>query len=205
MKNFVLTAILAAALVGCGTTGRQSGPISEQKLATNFVSDNIKIETKCSWFGLGSDCDIVAIETRATAPTFGGTVNNRKNALMVAELNAKANVSRFLSERISTDTVKTTIAKNIERANDKARTGQDDGQEVAMSDQEAKNISLRETHNETVVKLTDTARSNSSTILRGFRKISEEVVGNQEVAVTLRWDKESDNTANYLRQKFNKQ
>ena len=195
MKFATLTAgVMLATLTACGSiTGTNSkGPISEQKLSTNFVSEQIKIETKCNWFGFGKECNIVAIEAVGTVPSFGATVNNRKNALTRAEMRAKANVAEFLDNQISTDRVKTTIAKNIERASDKVRSGQEDGQTVEMTDKEAKNISLRENNNETVVTLTETIRSSSSAILRGFRKIDEKVVGNQEVAVTIRWDVESN-------------
>lgn len=195
MKFATLTAgVMLATLTACGSMGgsNSKNPISEQKLATSFVSEQIKIETKCDWFGMGKDCKIVAIEAVGTVPSFGATVNNRKNALTRAEMRAKANVAEFLDNQISTDRVKTTIAKNIERASDKVRSGQEDGQTVEMTDKEAKNISLRENNNDTVVTLTETVRSSSQAILRGFRKIDEKVIGNQEVAVTIRWDVESN-------------
>lgn len=203
MKRLALS-VAAATLVlaGCGTTGKSSGPIAEQKLATSFVGEKIKIETKCSWFGMGKDCEIVALEAVGTAPTFGATTNNRKNALTVAEMNAKANITRFLNEKITTNTVKTTIAKNLEKANDKVSSGAQNGDTVTMTDQEAKNVSLRENENSTVVNLTETVQMQAQTILRGFRKVNEEVVGAQEVSVTIRWDKDSEKAADYFRNRF---
>jgi len=38
--------------------------------------------------------------------------------------------------------------------------------------------------------------------LRGFKVVKQEVTGQQEVSVTIRWDKDSENTANLLRKKF---
>jgi len=38
--------------------------------------------------------------------------------------------------------------------------------------------------------------------LRGFKVVKQEVVGAQEVSVTIRWDKDSERTANQLRKKF---
>jgi hypothetical protein len=45
-------------------------------------------------------------------------------------------------------------------------------------------------------------RANSTAILRGFKVIKQEVVGAQEVAVTIRWDKTSERTARLLESKF---
>ena len=71
-----------------------------------------------------------------------------------------------------------------------------------MTDKEAASISLRENNNETAHNLTETIRTNSQTILRGFMKINEEVIGKQEVSVTIRWDKDSERAAEMLRKKF---
>lgn len=191
MKRTLFVLAVAASLTACGTI-KPSAPISEQKLETSFVNEKIKIETKCDWFGMGKNCRIVAIEATGTAPSFGGTANNRKVALTRAEMRAKGNVAEFLDSQVSTDRVQSTIAKNIEKAADKVRSGNDDGQAVELTDKEAKNISLRENNNETVVTLTETLRTSSTAILRGFRKIEEKVVGSQEVAVTIRWDAESN-------------
>lgn len=183
--------LVALSVTACGSM-KPNSPISEQKLSTSFVNESIKIESKCNWFGMGNECHIVAVEATGTAPSFGATVNNRKNALTRAELRAKANVAAFLESQVSTSSVQDTLAKNIEKASDRVKTGKDDGSTVEMSDKEAKNISLRENNNETVVTLTETIRSSSTAILRGFRKINEKVVGDQEVAVTIRWDIENN-------------
>jgi hypothetical protein len=179
-----------------GTNG--SGPITSQKLSTSFVSEKIKVETKCEWFGLGSNCKIIAIESTGTAPTFGNTTSNRKNALTIAEMRANSNVGEFLNKEISTNRVNTTIAKNIEKAKDVVKSGNADGSTVEMTDKEAANTSLRENQNDTVVQLTETIKTNSSAILKGFIKIKEEVIGPQEVAVTIRWDLDSEAVRNQL-------
>jgi len=194
-----LTVLAVATLMTACSSIKPNNPISEQKLSTNFVSEKIKIETKCNYFGMGSDCNIVAIEATGTAPSYGNTVNNRKTALVRAEMNAKAQVSEFLNNEITTSRVNTTIAKNIEKASDKVGSGNaNDGETVEMTDTEAKNVSLRENTNNTVATLTETIRSSSQAVLRGFRKIDEKVVGNQEVAVTIRWDIESNNSRKQL-------
>lgn len=194
-----LTVLAVATLMTACSSIKPTNPISEQKLSTNFVSEKIKIETKCNYFGLGSDCNIVAIEATGTAPSYGNTVNNRKTALIRAEMNAKAQVSEFLNNEITTSRVNTTIAKNIEKASDKVNSGNaNDGETVEMTDTEAKNVSLRENTNNTVATLTETIKTSSQAVLRGFRKIDEKVVGNQEVAVTIRWDVESNNSRKQL-------
>lgn len=187
MKRILVAVAVTALITGCSSI-KPTEAISEQKLSTSFVSEKIKIETKCSWMGMGNDCKIVAIEATGTAPSFGSTANNRKVALTRAEMRAKANVAEFLDNQISTSRVNTTIAKNIERASDKVRQGKADGETVEMTDTEAKNISLRENQNDTVSTLTETIRTSAQAVLRGFRKIDERVVGDQEVAVTIRWD-----------------
>jgi len=207
MKTKVLTLAIVTALSACSSMKTSNGtnttdPIANQKLSTSFVSEKIKIETKCDWFGMGSDCKIIAIESIGTAPGFGNTVNNRKNALTIAEMRANANVSEFLNKEITTTRVNNTIAKNIEKANDKVKSGKADGETVEMTDKEAANISIRENTNDTVVQLTETIRTNSTSILKGFVKIKEDVVGVQEVAVTIRWDLNSESARNQLASKM---
>jgi hypothetical protein len=204
-KLFALT-VIAAAITGCSTAVTNTNEqIRNQKLATSFVGEGIRIETNCAWYKpWKSDCEIVSIEAVGTAPTFGNTVPNRKNALTVAEMNAGANVSHFIKQNITSSRVTSTIAKNVEKARDKLNTNHGDHEVVEMSDKEAKatNVSVRENSNDTAVQLTTTVRANSTAILRGFKVIKQEVVGAQEVAVTIRWDKDSEKTARLLESKF---
>ena len=205
MKLKVATIAIAIALTGCASTKNEGdGPVKTQKLSTSFAGEKIKIETSCTWHVFKpNDCDVVAIESTATATSFGNTANNRKTALTVAEMRANDQVSEFLAKEISSTRVTTTIAKNLEKASDKVKSGNNDNKTVEMTDKEAATISLRENNNETVHTLTETIRTNSQAILKGFIKINEEVVGNQEVLVTIRWDKDSDRAAETLRKKFN--
>jgi hypothetical protein len=39
-------------------------------------------------------------------------------------------------------------------------------------------------------------------VLKGFKTIKQEVVGPQEVAVTIRWDKNSEAASKFLESKF---
>ena len=206
MKKLFALTVIAVAITGCSTAVTNSNEqIRNQKLATSFVGEGIRIETNCTWYKpWKNDCEIVSIEAVATAPTFGNTVPNRKNALTVAEMHAGANVSHFIKQNITSSRVTTTIAKNVEKARDKLNTNHGDHEVVEMSDKEAKgsNVSVRENSNDTAVQLTTTVRSNSSAILSGFKVIKQEVVGPQEVAVTIRWDKDNERTAKILQSKF---
>jgi len=203
--KFKLAAIaIAIAFTGCASTKNEGdGPIKSQKLSTSFVGEKIKIETNCTWYKFWkTDCEVISIESTGTATSFGNTTNNRKNALIVAEMRANSHVAEFIAKDISTSRVTSTISKNLEKASDKVKSGNPDGATVEMSDKEAATISLRENNNETVHTLTETIRTNSQAILRGFIKINEEVIGNQEVLVTIRWDKDSERAAETFRRKF---
>jgi hypothetical protein len=207
MKFKLSVLALALSLAACSSMKTSNGtntsdPIANQKLSTSFTSENIKIETKCAWFSFKRDCKIVAIEAVGTAPTFGNTTNNLRNALTRANDRAYANVSEFLSKEITTNRVNNTIAKNIEKATDKVNSGKADDKSVEMTDKEAKNISLRENINDTVVQLTETIQTSSRSILKGFVKVKEEVVGVQEVSVTIRWDLDSEDARNQLASKM---
>ena len=204
MKLKLATIAIAIILTGCASTKREGeGAVKTQKLSTSFAGEKIKIETNCTWHVFRpNECEVVAIESTATATSFGNTANNRKNALTVAEMRANSQVAEFIAKDISTTRVTNTLAKNLEKANDKIKSGNSDGSTVEMSDKEAATISLRENNNETVHNLTETIRTSSQAILRGFIKINQEVVGNQEVLVIIRWDKDSERAAETLRRKF---
>ena len=203
MKLKLAAIAIAIVLTGCASTKEGEGPVKNQKLATSFTREKIKIETSCTWRIFSkNECEVVAIESTATATSFGNTANNRKTALIVAEMRANAHVSEFISKDITTNRVTSTLAKNLEKASDKVKSGNNDSRTVEMSDKEAASISLRENNNETAHNLTETIRTNSHAILKGFIKINEEVVGNQEVLVTIRWDKDTERAADTLRKKF---
>ena len=204
MKLKLVVVAIAIALAGCASTKSEGeGPVKTQKLSTSFAGEKIKIETNCTWYKpWKSDCEIVSIESTATATSFGNTANNRKTALTVAEMRANSQVAEFISKDISSSRVSSTIAKNLEKASDKIKSGNADNKTVEMSDKEAATLNLRENNNETVHQLTETIRTSSQAILKGFIKINEEVVGNQEVLVTIRWDKDSERAAETLRKKF---
>ena len=208
--NFKLLALVTAlSLVGCSSMKRGEGEfdqIRNQKLSTSFKQDTIRIETDCAWYSWDkSKCAITSIEAVGTASSNGNTDNNRRIALIRAGDRARANVRHFIQEDVSSSRVTNTLAKNVEKASDRMKSRTTTGEVVAMSDSDAEkdtNHSVRENSNDTAYQLNETIRVNAQGILRGFRVIKQEVVGPQEVAVTIRWDKESEQVSNQLRKKF---
>ena len=221
MKLKLTALAFAVALVGCASSGKKEDsadnkiePIRSQKLATSFKAEAITIESECSWFSSKKNCDITAIEAVGTAATNGNTENNVRVALIRAGDKARANVRHFINEDVSSSRVNRTIAKNIEQAADRMKQRAPNGDTVALSDEEVlkakqedmadktTNFMERNNYNDTAHNLTDNIAVNAQGILRGFRVVKQEKIGPQEVAVTLRWDTESDIAANMLRKKF---
>jgi len=208
MKLLLISAVVIS-LVGCSTVKRGEGeiePIRNQKLSTSFHQDTIKIETDCAWYKpFKTDCEIVSITSSGSATTNGNSNNNRITALTRAQMKALANVAHFMNEEVTSNKVSNTIAKNIEKANDRIKSRTTTGETVNMSDNEAEkdtNYSILENSNDTAHSLTENIRNNAQARLRGFYPVKQEVTGNQEVTVTMRWDKDSDTTAAQLRKKF---
>lgn len=207
MKKTILVLLCSVALAACGSkpVTNPDEPIRNQKLSTNFTQENIKIETDCAWYKFWkSKCEIVAIESVGTAWTNGASTVQVNEAKRVARMEASANVAHFLNERITSSRVTNVVAKHIEKARDTYEsTG---NSESRMTDTEAAKLSngLRENSNDTARTVTRTIRTNAETILRGFKTIKEERVGPQEIAVTIRWDRNTETTTNQLYRQFNR-
>lgn len=202
MKKTLIALTITAVLAGCSSTKtvNPDEPIRNQKLSTSFVSEGIKIETDCTWYKpFKSDCDVVAVESTAVAWTNGATAVQVGEARRVARMEASANVAHFLNEKIMSDRVVTVMAKHIEKAKDTIESGKSE-----MTDTEAKQLNVinRENANDTARTVTRTIRANAEAMLKGFKTVKEETVSQQEIAVTIRWDLESDRAAAQLRKRF---
>lgn len=206
MKHTLTFVAVVAILAGCSSTKtavNPDEPIRNQKLSTTFTEDNVKITTNCAWYKpFKSECDIVSIEATATAWTNGASIVQVNEGRKVAKSQALANVSHFINTQISSSRITNVIAKHVEKAKDEMKNGSEESQ---MTDKEAKtnSTSVRENSNDTARTVTNTIRENSESILRGFRTVKEEKVGQQEVSVTVRWDRESERVANELRKNMN--
>ena len=202
MKKTLTALAITAFLAGCSTTKsvNPDEPIRNQKLSTSFVSEGIKIETDCAWYKLGkSECDVTAIESTAVAWTNGATAVQVGEARKVARMEASANVAHFLNEKVTSNRVTTVMAKHIEKAKDSITSDKSE-----MSDKEAQKLNTvnRENANDTARTVTRNISANAEAMLKGFKTIKEEPVGQQEISVTIRWDLESDRAAAQLRKRF---
>ena len=144
----------------------------------------------------------MAIESTGTAASFGNTINNRQVAFTRAQMRAEAAVAEFMNKEVTSTRVQNTISKNIEKATDRVTSGKADDSTVELTDKDAANLNLRDNTNETTVQLTETIKTNARAILRGFMVTKQDVTGDQEVAVTIRWDKDSERAAEYFNKKF---
>lgn len=216
-----LVLAFALALTACGTT-KQAGTdapeitaIGNQKLTSSFNRKSIKVEYNCAWgtgaFGLTdamcSKTDLKSIEVTAYAPSFGNSEVLRENAFKVGADQAKAKLIRFLKEDIQTSTVTKTISKNIEKANDRIKQKITAGESVDMSDDDAAkdtNYAIRENTNDTTREFIETVRGQAQGILKGVYVSEEKIVDRQTVAVTIRWDKDSQRSANEIRRVMGK-
>lgn len=200
------TLVLVATLAACSSTKPQVNgdePIRNQTLTTKFADEGVKVITDCKWYKpWKDDCEIVAIEATASTWTNGNSPAVVSEARRVARAEAFAHVSHFINTQITSTRVTSTIAKHVEKAKDQMNSGGPD--ESEMTDKEAKSMSSRENSNDTARTVTRTIREHSETVLRGFTVIKEEKVGQQELAVTIRWDKDSDRAAKFLRKQFSK-
>lgn len=221
MKLYKLSAIaVALTLSACSSTKVNNSSIDSgtvtainaQKLTTNFKRQGIKLEWECAWgtgaFGLTdamcSKGDLKSIEVTSYATSNGNSENNRETAFKVAEMKAKAKLRHFIHEDITSTNVVNTVAKNVEKANDRIKS-KITGEDVSMSDDEASkdtNYAIRENTNDTVRTLTESIRKQASGILRGVQVIDEKIVDRQTVGVTIRWDQDSEKASNILGRKF---
>ena len=220
MKTKLTALVLALALAGCSSTkqaasieGGQITAINAQKLTTNFKRKGVKLEWECAWgtgaFGLTdamcSKGDIKAIEVTAYATSNGNSENNRETAFKVAEMKAKAKLRHFIHEDVYSSSVVNVMAKNVEKANDRIKNRIKSDEDVAMSDEDASkdtNFAIRENSNDTVRTVTESIRTQAQGILKGIQVADESIVDRQTVAVTIRWDKDSEKSANYFSKKF---
>lgn len=221
MKRLLFALSMALVLSACGTTNTATRttepgaitPLGNQKLSTTFERRGIKMEWECA-FGTGmfgmtnavcSKGDIRSIEITDYAASYGSSEVQRENAFRVAEMKAKARLRHFVNEDVNSSQVKSTLGRNVEKANDRIKQRIASNEEVAMSDSEPgqeTNWAVRENTTNTVQTLTETVRMNASGILRGLYIKQAAVVDRQTVAVTLRWDKDSERASDYFRNRW---
>lgn len=202
MKKLALIIAATAFIAGCSTTKapesvKDERPIADQQLVSNFKRNNIKVEWSCKWFTGITETTCVrggikAIEATGYATSFGNTEANRETAFQVAEDTAKANLSRFVKDDVTTSRVTNTFTKNIEKATDEyKRKGVADEVSVSDTDKALTTDNNRVNSNETVRTVTNIITSRSQMIIQGAQVTSQEIVDKQTVAVTIRWSVEN--------------
>lgn len=221
MKRYFAMSVFALAVLatGCSTVssnksvGLDSGPVSainNQKLATTFERQGIKLGWECKWFTGVTDTtcvkgDIQYIEVTAYAPSNGNSEFARETAFTVAGDRARAKLRHFIHEDVYSSRVTRTLAKNVEKANDRIKNKISSDSEVGMSEDEASkdtNYAIRENANDTVRTMNEVVRVEASGILKGVRAVKHQVVDRQTVMVTIRWDRDSENASEFFKKKF---
>ncbi len=217
MKNYLVFVCLAVLLTACSSTKDKKeqtsalgDPIGAQRLSSNFKRQGVKLEWECSW-GTGfseascSKGDVKAIEVTAYAPSFGNSEANREAAFGVAHDMALVKLNRFISDEVTTSRVTNTLTKNVEKANDKLKSKISTQEVVSVTDDDPfpdSNTASRENINEVIRTVTESIRTQSGGILRGVRSVDEKIVDRQTVAVTVRWDKDSEKAVQELRRRI---
>lgn len=185
-KSLVFVAV-ALSLSGCANQALKVDTVREEELSTDFVAEGIKVTSKnCGVVGklFGRTCEIVAIESTSTAPSNGGTTNNRKNATEAACSYAMANVAHWMGER-------TQSFRTVERVGNSKELAESTESQNSDRDIGRSESSNRQNSNDTTVVVTNTIKRSSERFLEGWQAVNQEVIGKQEVSCTMGWTKKN--------------
>ena len=177
----------ALALGACASKPPKVDTVREEELSRDFVAEGIAVTSKgCGTLSklVGRSCTILAIESTSTAPSNGGTTNNRKNAMDAACGYALANVRHWMGQRVSSDRVIQRVGESTEVSGSKET-------QSSNRDEGASESSNRENLNNTKVTVTNTVRQSASGFMEGWQPIKQEVVGAQEVSCTMGWSRKN--------------
>ena len=182
-KSLVVVAV-ALALSACASKPPKVDTVREEELSTDFVAEGIKVTSSgCGTMSkmFGRTCKIVRIDSVATAPTNGGTNNNRESGMIVACDKALANVSHWMGQRVESDrtTRRVGIANEVSQSKESQANKGEEGSGES---------SVRENANDIKTEVTTVVRVNSKRYLTGWFTVNQDVVGKQEVKCTKRWD-----------------
>lgn len=184
MNKSLIVIGVALALGACASKPPKVDTVREEELSTDFVAEGIKVTSSgCGRLSklVGRTCSIERIESVATAPTNGGSNNNRESGLIVACDKALANVSHWMGQRVESDrtTRRVGIANEVSQSKESQSSNRDEG---------ASESSNRENANDIKTEVTTVVRVNSKRFLTGWFTAEQEVVGKQEVKCVKRWD-----------------
>jgi len=192
MNKSLIVIGVALALGACASKPPKVDTVREEELSTDFVAEGIKVTSSgCGKVSqlLGRTCRIVRIDSTATAPTNGGTNNNRESGFIVACDKALANVSHWMGQRVESD-------RTTRRVGTSTEVSQSKESQSSNRDEGAAESSNRENANDIKTEVTTVVRVNSKRFLTGWFTADQEVVGKQEVKCVKRWDTTNTNLLN---------
>lgn len=219
IRYSVLAFCTALVVAGCSTTEThkksdlttgQGGltPISEQRASLDFKRRGLRFTHTFSG-------KIESIEATGYAPIWGGSQNATREAIRVAELEAKKTLNDFLNDETLTSSVTLSmISKNREKASDRKNTvslSRDAGVIAMTTDDEIDGPAIKETQNASLnaarsdalriaTDLKTTITLNNKGILTGLYLVDAEVVdGGKNVRATYRWDRKTDESRREVR------
>jgi hypothetical protein len=184
MKNSLVIVAIALTLGACSSNPTKVDTVRDEELSTDFVAEGIKVTSSgCGTMSkmFGRSCKVVRIDSTSTAPTNGGTNNNRESGFVVACDKALANVSHWMGQRIESDR----STRRVSQANEVSNSKESQSNKGEEGSGES---SVRENANDIKTEVTTVVRVNSKRYLTGWYTAQQEVIGKQEVKCTKRWD-----------------
>lgn len=182
----VATAVMLA-LSACSSNKTKVDTVRGEELSTDFVAEGVKVTSSgCGAISkmIGRECKILAIEATSTAPSNGGTINNRKNAMDAACGYALANVRHWMGQRVDSNRIVNRTGTSTELSGSKELQNSNKDVGAAQS-------SERENLNDTKTVVTITVRQSASGFMEGWQPIKQDVVGAQEVSCTMGWSRKN--------------
>ena len=184
MKSKLVVVSVMLVLGACSNRPVKVDTVREEELSTDFVAEGIKVTSSgCGKVSqmLGRSCRIVRIDSTATAPTNGGSNNNRESGFIVACDKALANVSHWMGQRVESDRTTRRVGQSTEVSQSKET--QNSSRDIGSNES-----SNRENGNDIKTEVTTVVRVSSKKFLTGWFTAEQEVVGTQEVMCIKRWD-----------------
>lgn len=188
MKSKLICVAVALTISACSTNPYKVDTVRSEELSTDFVAEGIKVTSSgCGTVSklLGRKCQILAIESTSTAPSNGGTTNNRKNAMDAACGYALANVRHWMGQRVDSN-------RTISRTGESTEISESNETQNSKGEGAGSN-SNRQNQNDTKVVVTNTVRQTASGFMEGWQPVKQDVVGAQEVSCTMGWSAKNTN------------